>query len=215
MNKSTPVNVINKVKIDNLISKLENNNMNGYYADSTSNLLDTVKSIMSENDCVSVGGSMTLFETGLIDFLRNNNYNFLDRYEEGISKTDIENIYFRTFASDVYICSTNAITSNGELYNVDGNGNRVAAMIYGPKKVIVVAGVNKIVASVEDAIKRNEEFAAPMNCERLDRKTPCRKTGRCMNCSSPERICNSYTLIKKQFNKDRIHVILMNENLGY
>ena len=109
----------------------------------------------------------------------------------------------------------NIITEDGELYNVDGNGNRVAAMLYGPDKVIVICGINKIVKDVDEAIKRNKAISAPMNAKRLNKKTPCAKVGYCMNCNSPERICNEYTLIKKQRSSERMHVIFLNENLGY
>ena len=111
--------------------------------------------------------------------------------------------------------STNAITEYGEIYNVDGNGNRVAAMLYGPDKVIIVAGVNKIVPNVEEAIIRTKEYASPINAKRLNKETPCTKIGRCVECNSDNRICNEYTLIKRQIDKNRIHVIFLNDNLGY
>ena len=124
-------------------------------------------------------------------------------------------MYKKTFMADAYFTSTNAITENGELYNVDGNGNRVAAMLYGPDKVIVICGVNKIVKDLNEAIERNKRVAAPINAKRLNKDTPCAKVGYCMDCKSKDRICNEYTVIKRQRNKDRIHVIFMNENLGY
>jgi len=127
----------------------------------------------------------------------------------------LKKLYRNTFSADVYFTSTNAITEKGELYNVDGNGNRVAAMLYGPDKVIIIAGINKIVENIEEAIKRNERVSAPANCKRLNRATPCVKVGHCIDCSSEERICNEYTIIRRQGNKDRIHVIFLNEELGY
>ncbi|WP_461207017.1 lactate utilization protein [Clostridium sp. DL1XJH146] len=202
-------------RVERTIESLQKNNMDGYFVKNNEDLLNKIKELMNDGDTVAVGGSMTLFETGVIDFIRNGNYNFLDRYEQGLSKEGMMDVFKKSFLSDVYISSTNAITEDGELYNVDGNGNRVAAMIFGPDKVIVVAGVNKIVKDVEAAIERNRETAAPANAARLNRKTPCAKVGYCMDCSSPERICNAYTLIRKQGMRGRIHVIFVDSELGY
>ena len=141
-------------------------------------------------------------------------YEFLDRYKEGLKPEEIKQIYREAFFCDAYFTSTNAITEDGELYNVDGNGNRVAAMLYGPDKVIVIAGVNKIVKNINEAISRVENLAAPANAKRLNRKTPCVITGKCMNCNSPERICREYTVIRKPA-PNRIFILLLNENYGY
>lgn len=202
-------------KINTTINSLKKNGMNGYLVNSHDELIEKIKEITSEGDTVSCGGSMTLFETGVIDHLRCGRYKFLDRYEEGLTSEDIKNIFRSAFLADVYFVGTNAITEDGELYNVDGNGNRVAAMLYGPDKVIVIAGVNKIVKDMDEAIVRLKQVAAPANAKRLNKTTPCTKVGHCMNCASKERICNEYTVIKKQNNKDRIHVIFLNEELGY
>lgn len=158
---------------------------------------------------------MTLFETGVIDLLRSEKYNFSDRYAQGLSKDDIKDIYRKSFSADAYFTSSNAITENGELYNVDGTGNRVAAMIYGPDKVIVVVGINKIVKDVDEAIERNKRMAAPANATRLNRKTPCANLGYCTDCNSPDRICNDYVLIRRQGIKGRINVIIVNKEFGY
>ena len=158
---------------------------------------------------------MSLFETKVIDYLRNEKYKFLDRYKPGITPQEMKEIYRKSFFADAYFASTNAVTENGELYNVDGNGNRIAAMLYGPDKVILIVGVNKIVKDVQEAIDRNKYVCAPANAKRLSTKTPCQTTGVCMDCSSPERICCEYTLIKKQRTAGRMHVIFMNENIGY
>lgn len=158
---------------------------------------------------------MTLFETGVIDHLRSGRYNFLDRYKEGLTDSDIKEIYRKSFFADAYFTSSNAITEDGEIYNVDGNGNRVAAMIYGPDKVIIVAGINKIVKDLDEAIERNREMAAPANAKRLNKNTPCAKIGYCMDCTSADRICRNYVLIKNQGRKDRMYVIFVNKNLGY
>ncbi|MDU4891514.1 MAG: lactate utilization protein [Clostridium sp.] len=202
-------------RINNTIEALKKNGMNGYLVKDREELISKIVELTKEGDTVTCGGSMSLFETGVIDHLRSGRYNFLDRYAEGLSQDEIKEIYRGAFSADVYFAGTNAVTENGELYNVDGTGNRVAAMLFGPDKVILVVGENKIVKNLEEAILRNERICAPVNCERLNRATPCVKVGHCMDCSSPERICNEYIVIKKQRDKDRIHVIFMNESLGY
>ncbi|GAA0178118.1 lactate utilization protein [Clostridium sediminicola] len=202
-------------KVERTIENLNKNNMDGYFVQDEQELQKKVKELMSAGETVSVGGSMTLFETGLIDLLRNGDYNFLDRYEKDLTPEDITEIYRKTFFANTYLVSSNAVTEDGELYNVDGRGNRVSAMIFGPDKVIVVVGVNKLVKDLDAAIERNREIAAPANAVRLRRKTPCAKVGYCMDCDSPDRICNSYTLIGRQMKKGRIHVIFVNKELGY
>lgn len=209
------VSWVNQQRVLRTINSLKENNMNGYLVSSKEELIKKIEELVKPNSKVSCGGSMTLFETGIIEYLRDGRYNFLDRYKDGITREEVKEIYRQAFYCDAYFVSSNAITEEGEIYNVDGNGNRVAAMLYGPDKVIIIAGVNKIVPTLEDAINRNRELAAPANAKRLNRATPCAKTGYCMNCSSKERICNEYTVIRKQGNKDRIHVIFMNEELGY
>lgn len=205
----------NEMKINRTIEALKKNNMNGYYAKNRDEVIELIKDIVSEGSKVAVGGSETLSELGILEHLRSGRYDFLDRYKEGLTREEVTNIFKQSFLADAYLSSCNAITENGELYNVDGNGNRVAAMLYGPDKVIVICGINKIVKDVDEAIKRNREISAPMNAKRLNKKTPCTKVGYCMNCNSPERICNEYTLIKKQRSSERMHVIFLNENLGY
>lgn len=205
----------NEMKINRTIEALKKNNMNGYYAKNRDEVIELIKGIVKEGSKVAVGGSETLSELGILEHLRSGRYDFLDRYKEGLTREEVTNIFKQSFLADAYLSSCNAITENGELYNVDGNGNRVAAMLYGPDKVIVICGINKIVKDVDEAIKRNREISAPMNAKRLNKKTPCAKVGYCMNCNSPERICNEYTLIKKQRSSERMHVIFLNENLGY
>ncbi len=206
---------VNETKIQNTIKALENNNMKGYLASDKDELIRIIDALTTEGDTVSCGGSMTLFETGIIDYLRSGRFNFLDRYKDKLTKDDLKELYRKTFSADVFFTSTNAITENGELYNVDGNGNRIAAMLYGPDKVIVVTGVNKIVKDINEAVERNKNMCAPANAKRLDTNTPCKVKGHCMDCSSPDRICCEYTVIKRQRVENRIHVIFLNENFGY
>lgn len=202
-------------KIERVIKNLEKNNMNGYYVRSKEQLIEKIKDIANEGEIVACGGSMTLFECGVIDHLRSGRYEFLDRYEDGLSREDMKKIYRASFSADTYFSSTNALTEDGELFNVDGNGNRVAAMLYGPDKVIVVCGYNKIVKNVDEAIERNKRVSAPANAKRLNMQTPCSKVGYCMECESADRICCEYTLIRHQRSKERIHVIIVNEGMGY
>lgn len=202
-------------KIERTIKNFEKHNMCAYCVKDKISLINKISEILKDGNTVSVGGSMTLFETGVIDLLRSGKYNFLDRYEEGLKTSDIKNIFRKGFSADAFIVGSNAITEEGELYNVDGNGNRVATMLYGPDKVIVVVGYNKIVKNIDEAIKRNREISAPANCKRLERKTPCAEVGYCMDCKSPDRICNDYVVIKRQGVKDRIHILIMEEDFGY
>lgn len=205
---------VNEIKINRTLEALRKNNMEGYLINTENELIHKIQELVNEGSKVSLGGSMTLFETKIMEHLRSGRYEILDRYKEGLTADEIKEIYRKSFFCDAYFTSTNAITEEGELYNVDGNGNRVAAMLYGPDKVIVIAGVNKIVKDINEAIYRVENLAAPANAKRLNRKTPCTVTGKCMNCNSPERICREYTVIRKPV-PNRIFVLLLNEEYGY
>jgi len=209
------VDFVIEKKVERTLANLEKNNMNGYFVQTEEDALNKIKELIEEKDVITVGGSMTLFETGVMDLLRNGKYNFFDRFEEGLTEEQVTAVNKKSFLADAFFTSTNAITEAGELYNVDGRGNRVAAIIYGPDKVIVVAGVNKIVKDLEEAIMRNRELAAPANAKRLNRNTPCAKLGYCTDCKSPDRICNEYVITKRQSALGRIHVILINKNFGY
>jgi hypothetical protein len=189
--------------------------MNGHYAKDQKELMEILDKLCERKSTVAVGGSMTLKETGVLDWLREEDFEFYDRYAEGLDAADITAIYRKSFGANYFFTSTNALTEAGELVNIDGNGNRVAAMIYGPDKVIVIAGINKLVKDEAAAYERLRNFAAPSNSVRLNRKTPCAITGQCSNCNSPDRICASYATIRWQTRLDRIHVILVNEILGY
>lgn len=189
--------------------------MSAVYIESKDKVIDAVKAYMQEGETVGIGGSMTLFETGVIDYLRSGRFSFLDRYAPGLTNDEMQEIYRKSFFADTYITSTNAITEDGELYCVDGNGNRVAAMIYGPKSVIVIAGINKIVKDYEAAVDRVRRIAAPANATRLSCKTPCVHVGICQDCRSDDRICCSYTVFRQQRHKDRIKCIIVGEDLGY
>lgn len=184
------------------------------FVENKQELLAYLKSYLNENKTVGVGGSMTLFETGVIDLLRKSPVQFLDRYQKGLTREEVEGIFHQSLLADLYFTSSNAIDRQGNLYNIDGNGNRVAAMIYGPKKVFVIVGKNKIVEDEKAAIDYIQNIASPANAMRLNKKTPCAKVGKCMNCQSDDRICNMYTKIARQ-KQGRMTVIIVNEELGY
>ena len=203
---------------------LRKNNIAAYCVDTKEQALSLVEGLLNKGDTVSVGGSRTLQDVGVIDLLRNGDYRFLDRAVPGLTPEQIRQVYLNTFDADAYLCSSNAVTLNGELYNVDGNANRVAAMTFGPRSVILVVGCNKLVKDLDEAAQRVKRIAAPMNTKRLDCATYCRETGVCVaadgeycteGCSSPARICCTYVTMGYQRNAGRIKVILVAEPLGF
>jgi L-lactate utilization protein LutB len=202
-------------QVERTIANLEKHNISGFYVTNEIQLQEKIKELIPEHSLVAVGDSMTLFETGIIKLLRNGKYNFLDKYREEITREEKKEIYRRSFSADTFLCSTNALTEEGELYNIDGNGSRVAAMIYGPEQVIVVVGFNKIVKNLEEAEKRVRNYAAPLDAKRLHKNTPCASLGYCVDCKSEERICNDFVVIKRQFTKGRIKIIIVGKQLGY
>lgn len=210
-------------RITRTMENLRKNRMEVHYVDTKAEVANTVKSLMPENATVAFGGSVTLQETGVIDMVHQSAFSVLDRYAPDLSRAEIEEIFRRSFAADVYLTSTNAITEKGELYNVDGNANRVAAIAYGPQSVIIVAGVNKIVPDLAAAIHRVKTVAAPRNAKRLHCDTYCAKTGYCRGlegdmtdgCGSPERICSEYLVSGFQRKPNRIKIVLVGEDCGY
>ena len=158
---------------------------------------------------------MTLEELAVYDYLRRRQIRFLDKYQENLSKEEKRSLYLRNFDADYFLSGINAISATGKIYNLDGNGSRVAPMIYGPKKVILLCGTNKITETDEEAIDRIRRIAAPLDAKRLGKKTPCRVTGVCQDCKSPEKICNYWTIIQGQFDENRIQVVFIPEELGY
>lgn len=208
-------------KIIRTMDALRRNKMKPYFAESREELFETIRGLIKNDKMITSGGSVTLKESGVTDLLMSEYKGiYLDR-SEGKNPDEVGEIFRKAFVSDTFFSSSNAITEEGELYNVDGNGNRVSAMIFGPKQVIVVAGVNKIVKDRAAAILRVEELTAPKNAARLNCLTPCAKTGKCERlrvgepCASPARICCSYVFLGQQRVPDRIKVILVNQELGY
>lgn len=211
-------------EVKTTMENLEKNGIKAFYAETREEVVPLVKSLVPAGSSVSNGGSVTLKETGVMDLLESGEYHFIDR--RGLEGEELRQAYIGAFGCDAFFCSSNAVTMNGELYNVDGNSNRVACIVYGPKQVIMVVGVNKIVPDIHAAIKRVKEISAPANTVRLDCKTPCAATGHCISldsdnpyicdgCLSPQRVCCNYVVSAKQRHKDRIKVIFVNEKLGY
>ena len=204
---------INHIRVKNTIKNLENNNMRAVYVETKEEALVLVKSMVPEGSYTASGGSMTLRETGITDYIQNS--------------TDWHKEYEDAYKAEYYLLSANAITEKGEIYQVDGRSNRVSAMLFGPKNVIIVAGVNKLVPSLRDAAVRVKNTAAPANATRLCMDTPCAKLGHCISplcdennffaqgCSSEECICANTVVFRRQRVKDRITVVIVGEELGY
>jgi hypothetical protein len=198
-----------------IIKNLEKRRMEGCYCPTIEDAEKKIFSYFSENCTVSFGGSMTLEDTGMLTALRHDpNIRLIDRAEAS-SPEEMQKIFHDALSADYYLMSTNAITIDGELVNIDGTGNRVAALIYGPKEVIVMAGMNKVTANVQEAISRVHNTATPLNCQRLNKKTPCAATGTCADCLSPDCICNQVVITRRSAIEGRIKVILVGEALGY
>lgn len=217
-----------KIMIEKKIARtgenLKRNNMEFYYAPTCSDVAGIVKNLIKNGDVITNGGTMTMAECGLSELLGSPDYNYLDRSK--MAPEEVAELYIRAFSADVYISSSNAITEDGVLYNVDGNSNRIAAIAYGPKSVIIIAGYNKIVRDLNEAEIRVKTEAAPPNCERLSCDTYCKETGCCVSlskhdrqisdgCSCDARICCNYLISAQQRHKGRIKVIIVGEDLGY
>ena len=202
-------------RIEKTMKALERNRMKPYYAESRGQLHDIVRELIKDDRLITAGGSMSLKESGVTDLLLSEYKDVYAHRFDGLNPDEIEEVLRKAFVSDTFFASTNAVTEDGALYNVDGKGNRVSAMIYGPKQVVLVVGVNKIVKDMDEAVRRVELVAAPKNTVRLNRETPCAKTGECGHCHGDGRICCSFVRLEQQRVKDRIKVIIVNEELGY
>ncbi len=207
-------NVYSAVIAEKVICSFEQRGIEGHFFDSSKSLISFIKDLVSKDSLVSWGGSITLNDTGILDFLRKGNYKILDR-EAAETPEKLMQLYRDSFSSDYYFTGTNAITMDGKLVNIDGRGNRVAAMSYGPKNVIVVAGINKIVLNEKEALSRVKNYAAPLNSIRLSKATPCVSTGKCEDCFEPGCICSYIVVTRRSPIKGRIKVLLVGETLGY
>lgn len=202
-------------RIQRTMDALQRNNMKPFYVENREQLYDIVRELVKNDKLITAGGSVTLEESGVKALLMDEFKGiYLDR-SEGKTPEEVEDILHKAFVSDSFFASSNAVTEEGELYNVDGRGNRVSAMIYGPKQVVLIVGTNKIVKDMDEAVKRVEQVAAPKNTQRLHSGTPCETIGSCAHCRSKSRICCSYVRLGQQRVPDRIKVIIVNESLGY
>ena len=200
--------------VQNVIQSLERNHITGLYVKSKEEALEKVRSLIPEGSKVGYGGSLSLDQIGIKDLLRAGNYRLIDHAEAGFSEEEMDTLQKESFSADVFLSSTNALTKDGKLVNIDGNGNRVAALIFGPRKVIIVAGTNKIVPDVETALDRIKNYVTPIHGRRRNRPVPCAKTGKCVDCHVPLRSCNAIVTIENQRQTDRMTVIIVGEELG-
>lgn len=198
-----------------MIKNLIKRNMEGFYCATIAEAREKALSLIAPGETVSFGGSMTIEECGILDALREREDITLYDRATANNAEEMGEIFRQAFSADSYLMSANAITLDGELVNIDGNGNRVAALIFGPKQVIVVVGMNKVVATEEDAIHRARNMAAPANCVRLSKNTPCAATGKCADCMGGETICCHTVVTRRSRDAGRIKVILVGEELGY
>lgn len=198
----------------NIIKNLEKRNMEGYYFKDSASCVKSILEMMPKGSTLSWGGSQTLVETGLMDAIHCGDYNLIDRTTAS-SPQESRILYSQAVLADYYFMSTNAITQDGILVNIDGNGNRVACLIQGPSNVFLLVGRNKVAASLDSAIERARNDASPANNIRLSKKTPCTITGSCQNCLSLESICNQFVITRRSGHAGRIKVFLINEDLGY
>ena len=201
----------NELLAQTVIKGLQSRNMSGYYAADREEALRLALSLIPEGSSVTMGGSMSALEIGLVDVVKAGNYNFIDRSKF----PDGHDAARAAFDADVFLSSCNAITNDGVLVNIDGNANRVSAIAHGPKKVVMIVGMNKVCADVDGAMKRARNVAATANAQRFGLSTPCAKTGACFNCKSPDTICCQFLITRFSRHTDRIHVILVNDNLGF
>ena len=201
----------NELLAQKVIKGLESRNMSGYYAEDRETALQKALELIPEGSSVTMGGGVSVAEIGLVKALKEGSYNFIDRADF----EDKRAAYLMAYDADVFLASCNAITEDGVLVNIDGNANRVSAIAHGPKKVVLIVGMNKVCSDVDGAMKRARNVAAPINAQRFGLSTPCAKTGACMNCKSPDTICCQFLITRFSRHAGRIHVILVNDNLGF
>jgi hypothetical protein len=201
-------------QVERAINALKKNNFEALCVADSKAALEEVMKRIPDGSTVGVGGSVTLGQIGLLDALKNRKVQLVWPFQQARNDEERIELIRKSFSADFFLSSTNAVTEDGKLYNVDATGNRVGAMFIGPKKVIVVAGVNKIVKDIEAAEKRVRDWTAPQNAKRLNRKTPCVETGVCADCSSPDRICNIYVTLAKRPSRTDVIIILVGEKLG-
>ena len=200
----------NEILAQTVIKGLESRNMSGYYAADKEEAVKKALEVIGKGSTVAMGGCQSAHEIGLIQALEEGDYNYIDRS----NMTPRESL-MAAYDADVFLSSANAMTNDGIMVNIDGNSNRVSCIAQGPKKVVFIVGMNKICSDLDEAIKRARNVAAPANAQRFDVKTPCKVTGKCADCKSPDTICCQFLITRYPRHEGRIHVILVNDTLGY
>ena len=201
----------NELLAQKVMKGLESRNMTAYYAANAEEALAQALEIIPEGSTIGMGGCMSAIEIGLVDALKAGEYNFIDRDKA----PDPRAAMLAAYDADVFLSSANAITEDGIIVNIDGNSNRVSAIAQGPRKVVFIVGMNKVCDDVDGAMKRARNVAAPTNAQRFGLSTPCAKTGSCFNCKSPDTICCQFLITRFSRHEGRIHVILVNDSLGF
>ncbi len=201
----------NRLLAQKVIKGLESRNMKGYYADNREDALRLALELIPKKSSVTMGGAMSAHEIGLVEALKEGDYDFIDRDKA----EDKRAAMLAAYDADFFLTSANAMTEDGVMVNIDGNSNRVSAIAQGPKHVLAIVGMNKICPDVDAAMKRARNVAAPINAQRFGLNTPCAKTGSCMNCKSPDTICCQFLITRFSRHEGRIHVILVNDSLGF
>ena len=201
----------NELLAQKVIKGLQSRNMAGYYAKDREEAKRIALSLIPEGSSVTMGGALSAHEIGLVDALKAGNYRFIDRG----AFEDPRAAMLAAYDADFFLSSANAMTEDGVLVNIDGNANRVSCIANGPKHVLFIVGMNKVCCDIDGAMKRARNVAAPINAQRFGLSTPCSKTGACLNCKSPDTICCQFLITRFSRHKDRIHVILVNDTLGF
>ena len=199
---------------EHLVKKFNERFFESYYCSTKEEAKEKALSLIEKGDTISWGGSQSIFQCGLIDELKKGNFNIIDR-AEATTPEEKDELMHKAFFVDTYLMSTNAVSETGELVNIDGNGNRVASLCYGPKQVIIIVSLNKVMPDLDSAIKRARSVASPTNAQRFGLDTPCAKTGKCFNCTSPDCICADIVITRISRPKNRIKIIFCGEELGY
>ena len=201
--------------IPTLIENFKKRRIQCNYFSTSDELLNWLENEIPRDSLIGVGDSLTLDETGVSQFLRLPKFKFLDKYDASLTRSQKDAIYLSNFSSDCFFLGANGISLTGEIVQIDGNGSRVAPMLWGPKKVYIVAGTNKISPTLEEAKQRARQIAGPLDAKRLHKKTPCAYTGICIDCQSLDRICNSFVTLSGQFDPERVTVCLVGEAFGF
>ena len=201
----------NELLAQKIVKGLQSRNMTGYYAKDSAEAKRIALGLIPENSTIAMGGALSAQEIGLVDALKTGSYRFIDRAKFENPRDGL----LAAYDADWFLSSANAMTEDGVLVNIDGNANRVSCIANGPKHVLFIVGMNKVCNDIDGAMKRARNVAAPINAQRFGLSTPCSKTGACMNCKSPDTICCQFLITRFSRHKDRIHVILVNDTLGF